>query len=249
MLLLTGLPTTATTVTCFTKNQHKLQWFTGHYTHQWIVLTGKSSLKDAEVLMGQHISVVTSFSLQFSCFSTTSVQVFNLNLASQNAGNKIYITSVRAFKENCATQEMYSVFHFTFLSSSAMIIVIIRAIFPSLVPFPPPQHNFHVHSHLWPQLKFMKSPQCWGLLGWRPSQERNELIVTLRLLLSISELSTAVDRRCPGPRPSITGPHHQETKQITVSQMYSPESNQVQQNTQTQAQTQLNFRIKTRGLV
>lgn len=76
----------------------------------------------------------------------------------------------------------------------------------SLVPFPPPQHNFHVHSHLWPQLKFMKSPQCWGLLGWRPSQERNELIVTLRLLLSISELSTAVDRRCPGPRPSITGP-------------------------------------------
>lgn len=107
---------------------------------------------------------------------------------------------------------------------------------PSLVPFPSPQHNFYVHSHLWPQLKFMKSPQCWGLLGWRPSQERNELIVTLRLLLSISELSTAVDRRCPGPRPSITGPHHQETKQITASQMYSPESNRVQQNTQTQTQ-------------
>lgn len=100
---------------------------------------------------------------------------------------------------------------------------------PSLVPFPSPQHNFHVHSHLWPQLKFMKSLQCRGLLGWRPSQERNELIVTLRLLLSISELSTAVDRRCPGPRPSITGPHHRETKQITVSQMYGPESNRVQQ--------------------
>lgn len=56
-------------------------------------------------------------------------------------------------------------------------------------------------------------PSFEGLLGWRPSQERNELIVTLWLLLSISELSTAVDRRCPGLRPSITGPHHQETKQ------------------------------------
>lgn len=87
----------------------------------------------------------------------------------------------------------------------------------------------------------MKSPQCCGLLGRRPSQERNELIVTLRLLLSISELSTAVDRRCPGPRPSITGPHHQETKPITVSQMWSPESDRVQQNNPTQ--TQLNFGI------
>lgn len=117
---------------------------------------------------------------------------------------------------------------------------------PTLVPFPSPQHNFHVHSHLWPQLKFMKSPQCWGLLGWRPSQERNELIVTLRLLLSISELSTAVDRRCPGPRPSITGPHHQETKQITVSQMYSPESTRVRQNIQKQTGKKpwLNFRIQ-----
>lgn len=118
---------------------------------------------------------------------------------------------------------------------------------PCSVPFPPTQHNFHVHSHLWPQLKFIKSHQCWGLLGWRPSQERNELIVTLRLLLSISELSTAVDRRCPGPRPSITGPHHQETKQITVSQLYSPESNQVQQNTQTRNMTQL--QNKNRGLM
>lgn len=129
---------------------------------------------------------------------------------------------------------MYSAFHFYHPLSSPVNYYNYRAYIPCSVPFPPTQHNFHVHSHLRPQLKFMKSHQCWGLLGWRPSQERNELIVTLRLLLLISELSTAVDRRCPGPRPSITGPHHQETKQITVSQMYSSESNQVQQNTETQ---------------
>lgn len=91
-----------------------------------------------------------------------------------------------------------------------------------------PLCNFHACSHLQPQLKFMTPPQCLGLLGWRPSQDRNELIVTLRLLLSISELSTAVDRRCPGLPPWITGAHHQETKQITFSQMCSPELKQVQ---------------------
>lgn len=118
-----------------------------------------------------------------------------------------------AFKENCASPEMYSASHFYHPSSSSLNYYNYQAYIPCSVPFPSTQHNFHVHSHLWPQLKFMKSHQCWGLLGWRPSQERNELIVTLRLLLLISELSTAVDRRCPGPRPSITGPHHQETKQ------------------------------------
>lgn len=91
-------------------------------------------------------------------------------------------------------------------------------------------------AHLWPQQALSESashpnppptPQCWGLLGWRPSQKRNELIVTLRLLLLISELSTAADRRCPGSHPSITGPHRQETKQIRVSQTHSPESNGV----------------------
>lgn len=129
---------------------------------------------------------------------------------------------------------MYSAFIFPFPSSSTLIIVIIKAIFLvwSLSLHP---STISMCTHICePQLKFMKSPQCWGLLGWRPSQECNELIVTLRLLLSISELSTAVDRRCPGPRPSITGPHHQETKQIIVRQMYSPESNRVQQKTQTQ---------------
>lgn len=55
-----------------------------------------------------------------------------------------------------------------------------------------------------------------------PSQERNELIVTLRLLLSISELSTAVDRRRPGRRPSVTGRRHQETKQTAGSQKTQP---------------------------
>lgn len=105
-----------------------------------------------------------------------------------------------------------------------------------MFPLPPspslhPQHNFHVHSHLWPQLKFMKSPRgVRGLLGRRPSQERNELIVTLRLLLSISELSTAVDRRRPGSRPSITGRRHQETKQTAGSQRHGPESHQVRRN-------------------
>lgn len=103
--------------------------------------------------------------------------------------------------------------------------------------FPSPQHTstFHVHIcgpnrhsvNLSPTLTPPPTPQCWGLLGWRPSQERNELIVTLRLLLLISELSTAADRRCPGSHPSITGPHRQETKQIRVSQTHSPESNRV----------------------
>lgn len=96
-----------------------------------------------------------------------------------------------------------------------------------------------------PMLKFMKSPQRRGLLGWRPSQERNELIVTLRLLLSISELSTAVDRRRPGLPPRITGAHHQETKQITLSQMYSPDTNQVQQNTRMQMRAWLSFTTET----
>lgn len=69
------------------------------------------------------------------------------------------------------------------------------------------RHHFrHVHFHLWPQLKFMKSPRHWAVLGWRPSQERNELVVPLRLLRSISELSTAVDWKCPGSHPSITAP-------------------------------------------
>lgn len=94
---------------------------------------------------------------------------------------------------------------------------------PTLTPLPP-----------------LPPPQCWGLLGWRPSQERNELIVTLRLLLLISELSTAADRRCPGSHPSITGPHRQETKQIRVSQTHSPESNRV---------AWINFRWKKDGAV
>lgn len=76
---------------------------------------------------------------------------------------------------------------------------------------------------LWPRLKFMKSPpSSRGGFAAGPSQERNELIVTLRLLLSISELSTAVDRRRPGRRPSVTGRRHQETKQTAGSQKTQP---------------------------
>lgn len=72
----------------------------------------------------------------------------------------------------------------------------------------------------------MKSPPSsrggGGGFAAGPSQERNELIVTLRLLLSISELSTAVDRRRPGRRPSVTGRRHQETKQTAGSQKTQP---------------------------
>lgn len=90
---------------------------------------------------------------------------------------------------------------------------------PVLLP-----HTISMCTHiLWPRLKFMKSP-LWSRGGFAagPSQERNELIVTLRLLLSISELSTAVDRRRPGCRPSVTGRCHQETKQTAGSQKTQP---------------------------
>ena len=59
---------------------------------------------------------------------------------------------------------MYSVFHFSFSFLRYYDYCNYWGYIPSLVPFPPPQHNFHVHSHLWPQLKF-KSPQCRGFAG------------------------------------------------------------------------------------
>lgn len=140
--------------------------------------------------MGQHISTLTPFQ------AVVHWRYFIRN----------WLHNFRTFRTHWTSRIFAALCLFLFDPASTMIIVITQGCIPGLVPFPSPQHNFHVHSHLWPQLKFMKSPQCWGLLGRRLSQEPNELIVTRWLLLSISELSTAVDRRCPGPHPSITGP-------------------------------------------